>query len=239
MGSGIYIAAAGAIAQTTALDATANNIANANSAGYHAERVSFKAVMSGTRSPDTALVQATTGKTLDTENGALLQTDNPLDVAIEGDGMFGVQTPQGARYTRAGNFQLDNGGQLVTPDGYHVLGADGQPIALPPNATNIAVGSDGTISADGQQVGQLKLVTFKASQLKREGASLFSATGKPATGGTAPTVRSGMLESSNVNVVHGVVDLVKVQRNYETLMRVIQGYHDIDDRAAKELGSPR
>jgi flagellar basal-body rod protein FlgF len=239
MGSGIYIAAAGAIAQSDAMDATANNIANAGTSGFHAERVSFKEALTKAKSPDQLSVQASTGKTLDGQNGALLQTGNPLDVALEGDGLFSVQTAQGARYTRAGNFQLDSQGALVTPDGYKVLGTNGQPITMPPTATNIAVTSDGTISTDGQPVGQLKLAQVAANQLKREGGTLFSATGAPQTGGTAPTVRSGVLESSNVNIVHGVVDLVKVQRNYDSLMRVIQNYHDIDDQTAKTLGGPR
>jgi flagellar basal-body rod protein FlgF len=239
MGSGIYIAAAGAIAQSDAMDATANNIANAGTSGFHAERVSFKEVLTKAKAPDQAMVQTNTGKTLDSQNGALLQTDNPLDLAVEGDGMFSVQTPQGMRYTRAGNFELDSQGALVTQDGYKVMGQGGQPITMPPTATNIGVTADGTINADGQEVGKLQMVNFNTSQLKREGSTLFSATGAPQTGGTAPTVRSGMLESSNVNIVHGVVDLVKVQRNYESLMRVVQGFHDIDDRAAKELGGPR
>ncbi len=239
MGSGIYIAAAGAIAQSDAMDATANNIANAGTSGFHAERVSFKEVLTKAKSPDQLSVQTNTGKTLDSQNGAMLQTNNPLDLAIEGDGMFSVQTAQGARYTRAGNFQLDSQGTLVTPDGYKVLGENGQPITMPPTATNIAVTSDGSINADGQPVGKLKLVQFAANQLKREGATLYSATGAPQTGGTPPTVRSGVLESSNVNIVHGVVDLVKVQRSYESLMRVIQNYHDIDDQTAKTLGGPR
>jgi flagellar basal-body rod protein FlgF len=239
VGSGIYIAAAGAIAQSNAMDATANNIANANAAGFHAERVSFQEALTRAKSPDQVSVQTNTGKTLDSQNGALLQTNNPLDVAIEGDGMFSVQTPQGTRYTRAGNFQLDSQGMLVTQDGYKVLGEGGQPISMPPTATNVSITSDGSITADGQSVGKLQLATFNSNQLKREGSSMYSATGAPQTGGTAPTVRSGMLESSNVNIVHGVVDLVKVQRNYESLMRVIQNYQDIDDQTAKTLGGPR
>ena len=239
MGSGIYIAAAGAIAQSNAMDATANNIANANSAGFHAEHISFSEALSRAKSPDQISVQTNTGKTLDSQNGTMLQTGNPLDLAIEGDGMFSVQTPQGARYTRAGNFQLDSQGTLVTPDGYKVMGEGNQPISLPPTAANVSVGSDGSITADGQAVGKLALVKFNTNQLKREGGTLYSATGTPVKDNTTPTVRSGMLESSNVNIVHGVVDLVKVQRNYESLMRVIQNYHDIDDQTAKTLGGPR
>jgi flagellar basal body rod protein FlgG len=174
---------------------------------------------------------------VDAQAGALSQTDNPLDLALDGDGYFTVQTQNGPRYTRAGNFQVDEQRNLVTADGYQVLG-EGGPINLPPGATNIAVDTDGTVSADGAAVGKLELARFAPNQMKREGGSLFSATGNKLTG-DAPKVRSGMLEASNVNIVRGVVDLVKVSRTYESLMRVIQGYHDVESRAARDLGAPK
>ena len=159
---------------------------------------------------------------VDSQNGALTPTESPLDLALEGDGYFGVQTPNGPRYTRAGNFQLDQGHNLVTADGYQVRGQGGAPINVPPEAGDIAIAADGTVSAGGSEIGKLELVRFAPSQMKREGGTLFSATGRPA-GGEPPRVRSGMLEASNVNVVRGVVDLVKVSRTYESLMRMIQG----------------
>lgn len=238
MSSGIYIAAAGAVAQSTALDATANNIANASTAGYQGERVSFKEALGAAKSPDVALVQTTTAHAVDGTNGALMQTDNPLDVALEGDGVFSVKTPQGMRYTRAGNFQLDAEKRLVTQDGFQVMGEGNQPITLPPETANVTISPDGDVNADGTVVGKLALAKFSPSQLKREGGSLFSATGTPQAG-ELPKVRSGVLESSNVNIVRGVVDLVKVSRTYESLMKMIQGYHDVESRAARELGGPK
>jgi flagellar basal-body rod protein FlgF len=238
MSSGIYVATAGAVAQSNALDATANNIANASTSGYHADRVTFREALTAARSPDVAMVGTATARGVDGTSGAMLQTENPLDLALEGDGMFAVQTPQGPRYTRAGNFQLDAQRKLVTQDGFAVLGPNKQPITLPETSA-IAVTPEGTITADGNEVGKLALVRFAPAQLKREGGSLFSATGQPITAGQPPKVRSGMLESSNVNVVRGVVDLVKVSRSYESLMRVIQGYHDVESRAARDLGAPK
>jgi flagellar basal-body rod protein FlgF len=235
--SGLYVAAAGAVAQSNALDATANNIANASTVGFRGERVTFREAMGKARSADVTLVDGGTARS-DGEAGALQQTGNPLDCALEGDGMFAVDTPQGERYTRAGNFQLDAQRRLVTAEGSVVRGDGGQPIEIPDGANNIAIGSDGTVSADGAQLGKLELVRFAASQLRREGGNLYSATGAPA-GGDPPQVRSGMLESSNVNAVRGVVDLVKVSRTYESLMRVIQGYSDIEQRAARDLGGPK
>jgi flagellar basal-body rod protein FlgF len=237
MSSGIYIAAAGAVAQSNALDATSNNIANASTAGFHGDRITFKEAMTAAKSKDVAVVGGGTSR-VDSQAGAMSQTGNPLDLALEGDGMFSVQTPNGPRYTRAGNFQLDDTRRLVTVDGMQVRGEGGAPIVIPPEAQAIAIGADGSVTADGTQVGKLELVNFASKQLKREGSSLFSASGKPIAG-EPPKVRSGMLESSNVNVVRGVVDLVKVSRQYESLMRVIQGYHDVESRAARDIGGPK
>lgn len=235
MSSGIYIASAGAVAQSQALDATANNIANANTTGFQADRMTFREAMNYAKSPDTALVGNSTSRP-DSQMGALTTTDNPLDLAIEGDGLFSVDTPAGQRFTRAGNFHLDNQQTLVSADGMPLRGEDGKHITLPPDAKVIDVGTDGTVNADGVAVGKLELVKYKTHQLKRDGGNMFSATGKPDTSGDPPTVRMGMLESSNVNIVRGVVDLVKVSRTYESLMKVIQGYHDVESRAAREIG---
>jgi flagellar basal body rod protein FlgG len=152
--------------------------------------------------------------------------------------VFAVKTPQGMRYTRAGNFQLDAEKRLVTQDGFQVMGQGNQPITLPPETANVTISADGDVNADGNVVGKLAIARFAPSQLKREGGSLFSASGTPQAGEQAK-VRSGVLESSNVNIVRGVVDLVKVSRTYESLMKMIQGYHDVESRAARELGGPK
>jgi flagellar basal-body rod protein FlgF len=238
--SGIYIASAGAVAQSTALDATANNIANASTAGFHGDRVTFREALTQARSPDVSVVGAGTAR-VDSQAGALTHSDNPLDLALDGDGYFGVQSPQGARYTRAGNFRLDDQRRLVNADGLPVRGEGGATITIPPEAKQITVSAEGQVSADGEELGKLELVRFNANQMKREGSSLFSARGNPIAtpDGDGPKVRSGMLEASNVNVVRGVVDLVKVSRTYESLMRVIQGYHEVESRAARDLGGPK
>jgi flagellar basal-body rod protein FlgF len=237
MSSGIYVATAGAVAQSQALDATANNIANATTAGYRGDRVTFREALGAARSADVALVGP--GATqLDQRAGALTSTENPLDLALEGDGVFGVDTPQGPRYTRAGNFRLDDAGTIVTADGFKVRGDGGAPITIPAGTQVIAVSPAGEVSADGQAVGKLELAGFASKELRREGGSLFSAA-RPGPAGDPPQVRSGMLEASNVNIVRGVVDLVKVSRTYESLMRVIQGYHDVESRAARDLGAPK
>ena len=233
----MFVATAGAVAQSNALDVTANNIANASTAGFRGDRITFAEQLGRAKSVDVAMVSAGTPG-LDSQAGALSATDNPLDCALEGDGYFTVKTPQGDRYTRAGNFKLDDQHQLVTADGFAVLGQGGQPISLPPTASALAVSADGAISADGVEVGKLALARFATTQMQRQGGALLSASGAQETG-ELPKVRGGMLEASNVNVVHSVVDLVKVSRSYESLMKMIQGYHDVESRAARDLGTPK
>jgi flagellar basal-body rod protein FlgF len=237
MSSGIYVATAGAVAQSHALDATANNIANVNTTGFHGDRILFREALAAAPSPDVALVGAGAAR-IDDQAGALAHTDNPLDLALEGDGYFSVETPAGPRYTRAGNFQLDAQRTLVNADGYAVRGEGGAPISIPEGATAIRVDAEGRITADDAEVGKLELTRFATRDLRREGGTLHAAAGAPEAG-DPPRVRAGALESSNVNAVRGVVDLVKVSRTYESLMRVIQGYHDVESRAARDLGGPK
>lgn len=237
MGSGIYVAAAGAVAQSNALDVTANNVANASTTGFHGARVSFHEALAKARSPDIALVGGQTAS-VDGQAGAMTQTGNPLDVALDGDGYLAVDAPQGVRYTRAGALHLDAGGRLVNVDGFAVRGTGGAPIVIPPNAAQIAIGQDGTIATEAGPIGKLELARFDGKQLRRDGATLYAAQGKPQAG-EPPRVLQGTLEGSNVNVVRGVVDLVQVSRTYESLMRVIEGFQSIESRAARDLGGPK
>ena len=239
MGSGIYISTAGAVAQDTALDVAANNIANAATTGYKAQRVSFGEALANTRSVDAAFT-GVADMASDSSAGALRRTDNPLDLALLGDGYFAVNTPAGVRYTRAGDFRLDGEGRLVNGAGLVARGVGGSEIRLPPDATDIGVSKDGQVTAAGETVGQLELARFTPSALVREGDNLFAAAGPPAAATGAPTeVISGAVEGSNVNVVRGMVDLVKISRTYESLMRIIHGYGEIESAAARGIGRPR
>jgi flagellar basal-body rod protein FlgF len=224
------VALSGAMAQSTALDVAANNIANANTTGYHAERMRFSQVLS--KAKDSKFVTATSGIT-DNVPGTSTPTGNPLDASIQGDGYFTVRGPGGQqRYTRDGSFRLDGKGQLTTTDGHVVLDKKGKPLVVPPDTANVSLAPDGTLSAGDQAIGQISMVKFDPKNVTREGASLFAATGKP-LGGEAPTIAPGSVESANFNVVHGIVDLVRISRNYEALHKMIESYKDMDGAAAK------
>lgn len=238
MGSGIYIATSGAVAQDRALDVAANNIANASTSGYKAGRATFGQELARTRSNDAAFAGVAEIAT-DNTAGPVRATDNPLDVAIQGEGYFAVNTPGGVRYTRAGDFRLDAQGRLVTSTGLAARGAGGAEIRIPPESGEVSIEGDGRVMAGADQVGQLELARFAPASLRREGDNLYAASGAPLAGGPPATLLSGALEGANVNVVRGMVDLVKISRTYDSLMKMIQGYRDIDSAAARGLGKPK
>lgn len=211
---GLYTALSGAIAQSQALDAVANNVANASTQGFRAERVRFEEVLHEAAGPQGRQVIAARGDQ-DPRAGNITQTNQPLDVALEGEGALQVVDGRGeVRDVRGGSFGRDAEGLLVDGEGRALLGDDGQPLVVSPEARTLAIGEDGTVRADDEPVGRL------------------------AIRGT-PRVLGGALEGSNVNVVRSMVDLVKISRTYEALTRMIEGYKAIDERTARELGNPR
>jgi flagellar basal-body rod protein FlgF len=240
VGSGIYVSLSGAVAQQAAMDVTANNVANASTTGFRAERVSFGAVLGrAAGGPDRTFVQVGTTKD-DFTAGNIRETGNPLDLALAGDGFFAVNTPRGPRYTRAGDFRLDGDGRLVNSAGLAARARGGGQLVIPKEASDVVVGADGTVTADGAEIGALELARFAPGILTREGANLYVApAGALTTAGPLPEVVSGAVEQANFNVVRGVVDLVKISRAYDALHRMIESYKRIDDRSAREIGGPK
>lgn len=236
MGNGIYVAMSGAVAQDRALDAVANNVANAGTTAYKAQRVAFSEVLDEKK--ELSFVDADKS-VVDTTAGSLRSTDNPLDLALDGDGWFSVTTPDGVRYTRDGAFSLNDGGVLVDARGNPVRGLGGAEVLVPPDAQQVTVDREGNIFVDDTPAAQLEIVRFAPDRMKREGGNLFRATGKPEAGGELPAVVSGHLEASNFNTVRGMVDLVKISRTYESLHRMIENYRQVDQRTARDIGGPR
>lgn len=194
----------------------ANNIANASTTGFRAEGVIFSEYVNVLSSDHDSLSMAT-GRVRETRDaqGVLNQTNAPFDLAIEGDGFFLIQTPQGERLTRAGHFTPNANGDLVTADGHPVLDAGGAPVFVPVGAGPIAIGADGVMSANGQLIGQLGLVTpIDASRMTREGGTRFIAAEgfEPAQDGR---ILQGFLEGSNVNPIGEIARMIEVQRAYE------------------------
>jgi flagellar basal-body rod protein FlgG len=243
----LHIAATGMAAQETQLEGVANNIANANTTGFKRQRIEFQDLLyqtvrgAGTRTSEST--RSPTGIQLGSgvrvagtsrsfAQGNILMTNNPLDVAIEGNGFFVVQQADGSpAYTRAGALQKDAQGQLVTAEGYMI----DPPVVIPQDAQGVTIGADGTISAliNGQaapaEVGQLTIANFvNPAGLNAQGKNLFTqtaASGEPQVGAPGADGRGallqGALERANVDVVEEMIGMISAQRAYEVNSKVV------------------
>lgn len=240
MDSGYYAAFAGLVARTQALDTAASNLANAQTAGYRAEREFFRSVLLDPLGGDSQLGATVNdygvlgGDHLDLGQGALTATGNPLDLAIEGQGFFGVQTPNGIRYTRDGSFHRTRDGRLVTAAGEPVLSTRSQPIPLPPG--EISVGADGAVSVGGGTVANVGVFTFPpGTQLTPEGKNRYAPPAKTqATPAAGSSIHQGALEAANQDVIQGSLDLLMTQRQAETMQRALTIFHTEFNRTAAE-----
>lgn len=229
------------IALQRQMDVVSNNIANLNTTGFKAENILFEDyLMPVARDndfprPDQPLHYVQDWATVhDLGAGAMVQTGNDLDVAINGNGFLAVQTAAGERYTKAGSFQLDNSGTLVDLSGNPVLSTGG-PITFGPEETNITIAPDGAISSSAGAKGQLKLVDFANPQsLKREGANLFSGANPVAASGSR--IMQGFVERSNVSGVSEMAEMIRVTRAYESLANLSQQQDDLRRNAIQRLG---
>jgi flagellar basal-body rod protein FlgG len=245
---GLYTSAAGMTAQQNNIDVTSNNIANVNTTAFKKDRAEFADLMyqslnytanatsEATNNPtgiDVGLGVKVSGVQKNFIQGSLKETGNDLDIAIQGNGFFAITTPNGdIQYTRNGSFKRDSEGAIVTGQGYRL-----EPeIVVPNNLTNLSIAPDGTVSAmnptDGTitALGQITLVDFvNPAGLSPQGNSLYAATTTSgdaiegvATNEAFGSLQQGMLESSNVQLVNAMVDLITAQRAYEANSKSLQ-----------------
>jgi len=241
----IYVAMAGAQATFEQQAVTSHNLANLGTTGYKAESVAYRsAPVQGPGLPTrTYAVATTTGA--DLASGSVQRTDRALDVAVQGDGFIAVQARDGSEaYTRDGSFDLDAEGQLQTRNGLPVLG-DGGPIVIPPDST-VSIAKDGTISitTNGQSasnvtiLGQIKLVNPGRDNIVKGPDGLFrTRNGTPADSDPDVTVVSGSIESSNVNAVSSMVDMINLARQFDLQMKLLQDADGNSQRATQLLAT--
>ena len=247
MNAALWAAKTGLDAQQTEMAVISNNLANVNTTGFKEDRAAFEDLLYQNQTQagaDTSqTTQSPSGMSIGTgvqvvatekdySQGSLTHTGNPLDVAVQGQGFFQIQMPDGTlAYTRDGTFQTNAQGQLVTSSGYLL-----QPgITIPQGAQSVTIGNDGTVSVTlaGQsaatQIGQLQLANFinppglqpiGQNLLVQSAASGAPQTGSPGTNGLG-TLTQGQLESSNVNVVEELVNMIQTQRAYEMNSKAI------------------
>ncbi len=212
------------------LRVVANNIANLSTTGFRAEGVVFAEVLVEGAVDGGALAMAQPrAHVTDPSPGGLVQTGGPLDLAIEGEGFFQVETPNGPRLTRAGAFALSPEGDVVTMLGHRVLDQGGAPLAVPPGTGPVVIARDGTISADGLPIGEVGVFAAEQDALLREDGVLFRADG-PVGPADGAGVLQGFLEESNVDPVTQMARLIEVQRAYE----LGQSFLDMEDQRMRE-----
>ena len=197
------------------MQVVANNIANAATTGYRQEGLVFSEFVKRVEHGPSLSMAAANARNTSMMQGALTKTGSSFDFAIEGEGFFLIETPAGERLTRSGSFSPNAAGELVTVDGHRVLDAGGAGIFVPPDVGDIAVSSDGTLSADGRLLGQIGLVVpTDPSGLMREDGVMFRADAgiNPALDGQ---ILQGFLENSNVDPIGQVARMIEIQRAYE------------------------
>jgi flagellar basal-body rod protein FlgF len=240
--SGFYAAFSGWLARSEALDSAASNLANAGTQGFRAEREYFRSALMGPEASGDQLDSTVNnfgvlgGNQLDLGQGALTATGNPLDVAIQGEGFFAVQTANGIRYTRAGGFQRTRDGLLVTGQGEPVLDAKNRPIRIPTG--EIVISEDGTISVGGAVAGALGLFTFPgATSITPEGTNRYvPVNGAKPQIATSVSLHQGSLEGSNQDVITGTMQLILAQRQAEMMQKALMLFdNDFDKTASEQL----
>lgn len=235
MNSGMYAALSGNLSAMRRLDVISNNLANANTPGFKGDQIQFESVLANVKNPTQTPVLSSDRFSTDFSSGTLQKSDNPLDVALDGDGFFVVNTPQGTAYTRQGNFHRGAAGKLVNADGYEVQGKNG---AINVTGGRVEIGNGGVVTVDGTAAGTLAQVDFpKPYALTKAGGGLFVPSDPQAVPTpSASDVKQGYLESSNVKVVVEMARMIEASRYFESCAKAVKSYDDMAAKAANDLG---
>ncbi len=238
MQSALYVALSAQVAMEKRLNTIANNVANMNTGGFRADEVKFEEVLSLAAKENVSFASAGQNY-ISRKAGPVTKTDNPLDVAVQGEAWFSFNGPNGPVYTRDGRFKMNENGDLQTLEGYPVLDAGGAPIALDPMAGAPIISRDGTITQGNNQVGALGLFTLNGdSKLTRFGNSgvMSSTPGTVVQDFTSISVEQGYSEGSNVNPVLEMTKMIAVQRSFDSAATTIQESESTLMDAIRTLG---
>lgn len=242
MTGGILDAVKGCLKEEMRMDIVSSNLANASVVGFKKDRISFQEILgkarSGNRSDpvDSALIRIEA----DHGQGDPRLTGNSLDFAIHGKGFFKIETPEGIRYGRRGNFTLDGEGTLITQEGYKVLGSGG---SLTIAGSDISVDGRGVVTVNGAEAGQIELADFDSYDgLVKTGNALFQQTSQTAAEIPPPAetkINQGYLELSNVNIVNEMVTMIHSLRAFESYQKTIQVIDGLNQRVVNEVSKLR
>lgn len=237
MENSVYIGLSKQVVLEENMNIIANNVANINTPGYRGQNMIFTEYIEDPRymKEDIAMV-LDYGQYQKTDPGSIKVTENPLDVALVGNGFFGIQTPNGVQYTRAGNFTRDAEGTLRTATGMAVADNRGGEIVIPTNAKEISIDKTGVISTEEGQIAQLMVVEFpNDQQLDPAGNGLYKTdiAGIPSE---KTAVLQGKLEGSNVQAVVEMTRMIQVSREYQAVQNMMQSEHERLRTASQRLG---
>lgn len=251
MQRGFFVSGVAATMAQQKLDTITHNLANANTAGYKADRVSFyttftsQASQSGDVKQVPAAYLSLGDQYIDVNEGIMKTTNNELDFAIHGPGYFRVMKEDGNEaYTRAGNFRLDAEGNLLTQGGLAVLDTAGAPITLTMGEISVTqegaiyVDSDGTGEATAEAVAELGIITINDLTQIRKGKFTVIETPMENTSPAGPevSVHQGTLEGSNVNAVLAMTEMVAAMRSYQSMMKVVEQYNQLAGQVSERVG---
>lgn len=220
------------------INTIANNIANASTSGYRAERTLFEEYLTRTGSPghrDSLSFTQDIGQFRDARPGPLTVTGNSLDLAIEGNGYFVVGNPSEQFYSRTGAVHLDDQGRMVTAQGYPILDTQNQPITLPTDGGPVKITADGIVTGRNGQIGTLQVVQFADDQLLRRTENGVYATDQNPTPATGGKVLQGALEGSNVQPIFELTRLVEVTKQYDSTQQLLQNEDERQKSMMKAL----
>jgi len=242
MDNALYVGLSRQMVLRRQLDIVANNIANVDTAGFKVESLMQKTdpaePASTLQGPRPVKFVGEDGVARDFGQGALRQTDGPLDLGIEGQGFFQVNTPSGPRYTRDGRFRMDDTGKVVTEGGFPVSDDGGGEIALDPALGQVTVAADGTVSQGATRVGKIGVVQFQTlATLEKAGDNLYRNTSNQTPQPAAEArVRQGMLEGSNVKPILEITRMIEVSRAYEQMARIMDSNSELSKSAVQRMG---
>jgi flagellar basal-body rod protein FlgF len=236
----LYVALSGQIALQKRLETIAHNLANTNTAGFRAEEVKFSTIVSDVP-PDPAAFASSNGNFIARRAGEFVQTENPFDIAVQGDAWLSIDMDGQQVYTRDGRMKMTGTGDLRTVTGHPVLDVGGAPITIDPNGGPPQIASDGTISQGGRQLGVLGLFTIpdEAKLTRTENSGVIpSVPAEPALDFTRVGVVQGFIERANVNPVVEMTHLIEVQRAFEALTTSVTTTEATFVEGIRALGSP-
>jgi flagellar basal-body rod protein FlgF len=243
MSQALFSAASGATYHENRLDILANNLSNINTAGYKQDKLVFRIPKEGPQGPERSggvslysPPPMPAGTSIDFSQGDLKYTNNPLDLALSGDGFFCIDAPDGTQYTRKGSFAIDRDGVLVTKQGHPVQGDSG---TIKISGQDVRIDESGKVYADGEPVGAIKVVSVRdLHNLRKVGDAMFA----PAQGAAQEVkaenavVKQGFIESSNVNGLRAMTEMIDVMRGYESYQKVIQFLDDVTRKSITDVG---